>query len=140
MLFRSQGSQGSANGSQGPTGAGPYTNQGTFTIAGPPGGTTFPYTFSTNDVFNLSLAGVYQITMFCYSNTAYFFATVGVYKTSSGFQSVFMGVTSYQLTLNLTSGPTISATVTVTGNVSGKFYWSISLGASYPTPTIGGFT
>lgn len=129
------GPPGATVGSTGATGAGPYTNQGSFTTTS---STTYPFTFSDNATFNLSLVGIYQISIFCYASPAYFFGTVGVYKTSVGFQAVFLGVTSYQITLNLVSGTTIGATVTVTGNVYGKFYWSISLSASYPPP-VGGF-
>lgn len=127
------GIPGPNTGYTGATGAGPYTNQGYFSISN---GVT-PQTVilnagtSVNPVFWLNATGVYNISIFSYVNGTYFFATLGVYKTSSGFQSVYMGVTSFQITLNLVSGPIISASVTITGVVNGNYYWSIALSAPY---------
>ena len=72
-----------------------------------------------------------MISIFSYVNGTYFFATIGVYKTATGFQTVYMGVTSYQITLNLTSGSSITASLTITGVVNGNYYWSIGLSAPY---------
>lgn len=127
------GLPGTNAGFTGAQGAGPYTTQGYFNIAT----TTLAQPYILNigtqlaPVFWLNATGVYQISIFSYTNGTYFFATLGVYKTASGFQSVFMGVTSFQLTLNLTSGPSITASLTINGIASGNYYWSIALSAPY---------
>jgi hypothetical protein len=125
------GPAGVSNGITGATGAGPYANQGTFTVSNQ---TTYPFTFSNTSTFNLSNAGIYNVSIFSYSSKAYFFGTVCVYKTITGFDFVLMAVTSYQLTLSLTSGTAIASSVTITGGVIGKFYWAIALSANYTLP------
>jgi hypothetical protein len=125
------GPAGTPGGPTGATGAGPYANQGTFTVTAQ---TSYPFTFSNASTFNLSNAGIYNVSIFCYSSKAYYYGTVCVYKTSSGFDFVLMAVTSYQVTLSLTSGTSITSAVTITGGVTGKFYWAIALSANYTLP------
>jgi hypothetical protein len=89
-------------------------------------------TAAVNSLLLKNAVGIYNVSIFCFSSgSSYYFGTVCVYKTSVGFQAVLMAVTSSQITLNLTSGTTITISVTTSGNAIGNFFWAYGLTANY---------
>ena len=128
------GAQGPQGPGQGPTG---FTGPGLVSTQGSSGPLTpnSSIVLNSGSMWSFTQTGVYNIAIFNRSGN-YIFATLAVYPSGKPFiyNTVFLTVTSSQLSLTFSSGSSVTTTLSALSGASSldtTYYWSYTLTAAY---------